>query len=137
MPPKITPNNQENSLSNVRNTRSSKQVESELIGQLDEKLKPLWCLINAKFNEVQKSLDVNTAKLDSLEKRVDKIEDTINDSEMKFFKELNERSAREKNFIIFNYDDSKNASNSDFKDIHGWFRDSSVADAMCHLILEI
>lgn len=131
MPPKILPNNQENnSVHKTRNTRSAKQVESELVEQLDEKLKPLWILINTKFEEVHKSLDDNSTKLINLENRVNKIESIINDSEMRFFKELNERSVREKNFIIYNYADSKNACNSDLKDIQGWFQDSAVADKL-------
>lgn len=89
---------------------------------LDPKLKQLWSLISRKID----SLSLNT-RVDTIEERIGIIEETISSNNDNIANEVAERLNREKNIIIFNFQDSRDASKSDPIKIKNLFDECQVA----------
>lgn len=134
---------------NTENTCCKKQLDvnldsddtesklQELSSGIDDNLKPLWTLIVDHVIRKLDNLSVNVSsvndRLNGMEDRIVKVEEKMDSFEDKFdsindnvYSEFKERVNREKNILIFNLDDSVNASNTDFETVKKIFTDSHL-----------
>ena len=115
---------------------------------IDPTLKPLWALIESKlnssldtidgrFNELEtklenkiellaKSTSILEDKCDLIDNRINSIEDNIGSLSQTTISEVKEMIQREKNIILFEFEDSINAAKEDLIKVKDIFTNSSV-----------
>lgn len=109
--------------------------EEAVISQLDPSSKSLFLLLknsfDSRFDKIDSSLctindDINLSsqRLTKLEDKVEVLEEAILGETI--YVEVKERLLKEKNFIIYNYPDSVNASTVDLANIKKIFTDSGL-----------
>lgn len=108
--------------------RNNQDIGADDLSSLDPKLIPLWNLINGKFNNIDLKLndiydciDLTKQRMDTLEVRVDSLEETISKRDDNMIDEIRERLIKEKNFIIFNLPDSVHANKTDLATVQNLF----------------
>lgn len=106
MPPK---------LSQLESSAQNKLVKEIADGEaaLDESLKPLWQLIDKRFKIFEIDVKRDNVKLNELEVRMKNIESDVQNKKINIFKEMKDRQVREKNVILYNFNDSVGANNAD------------------------
>lgn len=108
---------------------------AEVEAELDDKLKPLWKLMENRFfkldgglSNVCSTLNFTVKRVDKIDKRVRALEESARGTHENIYQEVKDRIMRERNFIIFNADDGPNASNNDLPSLKRILIDSGLKD---------
>lgn len=110
----------------------------------DPNLENLWRMISSRLDNTNGKIDLihedilaNSSRIETLEERIGIVEETLDNINTKvnmnsddsfevFYKEFVERNNRENNILIFNFPDSKGATNSDLPEVRKLFQDSGL-----------
>lgn len=117
------------------NKSSTSSINDSIIDDTASKLDPqsrnLWTLISRKFENLEDNLtDINnnledlTIRLDNFEDRLESLEKGTTSEDI--YSEMHQRITREKNFVIFQLQDSPDAANTDLKFVVDSFNNSSL-----------
>lgn len=97
---------------------------------LDDNLIPLWNLISqkvvSKLDDISASLTSTSDRLDTVEDRIGDLEEDVEQLRNDVYNEASERIKREKNVIIFNFNDTPEAVRTDLKAIQNLFSSSGI-----------
>lgn len=120
--------------SQVNEISEAEEIElAQAEAGLDDTLKPLWKLMQSRFlkidgglGNVSSTLNTTVKRVDRIDKRVKALEDSVLQAPEDVYREVKERMMREKNFIIFNADDGKDAATNDLPSLMKILIDSGL-----------